>query len=47
MPDLSAFPMAHQVTFKYYTGDINFLEENYVEVSLPTPPITISSLIPL
>ncbi|KAF4634074.1 hypothetical protein G7Y89_g4033 [Cudoniella acicularis] len=31
MPQLSAFPMAHQVTFKYYVGVIKFLEENYVE----------------
>lgn len=34
MPDLEAFPMAHQVTFKYYVGVIYFLEENYAEVSL-------------
>lgn len=33
MPGLEAFPMAHQVTFKYYVGVIYFLEENYVEVS--------------
>lgn len=33
MPGLEAFPMAHQVTFKYYVGVILFLEENYVEVS--------------
>ncbi|KAI5843883.1 hypothetical protein DFP73DRAFT_527139 [Morchella snyderi] len=29
MPPLSAFPKAHQVTFKYYVGVIYFLEENY------------------
>lgn len=32
MPELSAFPKAHQVTFKYYFGVILFLEENYVKV---------------
>lgn len=34
MPSLEAFPMAHQVTYKYYVGVIYFLEENYAEVSL-------------
>lgn len=29
MPPLSAFPKAHQVTFKYYSGVIAFLEEDY------------------
>ncbi|EMC99110.1 hypothetical protein BAUCODRAFT_31413 [Baudoinia panamericana UAMH 10762] len=29
MPPLSAFPRAHQVTFKYYSGVIAFLEEDY------------------
>ena len=29
MPPLSAFPKAHQVTFKYYCGVIHFLEEDY------------------
>ena len=29
MPPLSAFPRAHQVTFKYYNGVISFLEEDY------------------
>jgi hypothetical protein len=33
MPELDAFPKAHQVTFKYYVGVILFLEENYVQVS--------------
>jgi len=33
MPALSAFPMAHQVTFKYYAGVIYFLEEAYQDVS--------------
>lgn len=32
MPDLSAFPKSQQVTFKYYEGVLNFLEENYLEV---------------
>lgn len=32
MPLLEVFPKAHQVTFKYYVGVIQFLEENYVEV---------------
>ncbi|KAL1954597.1 hypothetical protein VTO42DRAFT_892 [Malbranchea cinnamomea] len=31
LPPLSAFPKSHVVTFKYYLGVINFLEENYVE----------------
>ncbi|KAI0999330.1 hypothetical protein K3495_g8864 [Podosphaera aphanis] len=31
MPTLDAFPMAHQVTFKYYVGVISFLEEAYEE----------------
>jgi len=29
MPPLSAFPKAHQVTYKYYNGVISFLEEDY------------------
>lgn len=33
MPALESFPMAHQVTYKYYVGVIYFLEENYAEVS--------------
>jgi len=32
MPPLEAFPKAHQVTFKYYSGVIYFLDENYEEV---------------
>jgi hypothetical protein len=32
IPPLSAFPKAHQVTFKYYVGVIHFLEENYALV---------------
>ncbi|KAK3942158.1 COP9 signalosome complex subunit 12 [Diplogelasinospora grovesii] len=31
MPPLSAFPKSQQVTFKYYEGVLNFLEENYLE----------------
>lgn len=30
MPDLDAFPRSHIVTFKYYVGVIQFLEEDYV-----------------
>ena len=30
MPPLDAFPKSHIVTFKYYVGVINFLEEEYV-----------------
>lgn len=29
MPPLEAFPKAHQVTYRYYLGVINFLEEDY------------------
>lgn len=29
MPPLSAFPKAHQTTFKYYCGVIHFLDEDY------------------
>lgn len=32
MPELEAFPKSHQVTFKYYVGVIQFLDENYSEV---------------
>ena len=32
MPSLEAFPMSHQVTFKYYVGVVYFLEEDYAEV---------------
>ena len=39
MPSLDAFPKAHQVTFKYYVGVIQFLEENYVEVRTHAHPI--------
>ncbi|KEZ42434.1 hypothetical protein SAPIO_CDS5630 [Scedosporium apiospermum] len=31
MPPLSAFPKSQRVTFKYYTGVLAFLEENYRE----------------
>jgi hypothetical protein len=30
MPPLDAFPKSHIVTFKYFVGVINFLEEDYV-----------------
>lgn len=36
MPDLDQFPKSQQVTFKYYEGVLFFLEENYVEVRLPS-----------
>ncbi|GME37359.1 Cop9 signalosome complex subunit 12 [Neofusicoccum parvum] len=29
MPPLSAFPKSHQVTFKYYSGVLSFLDEDY------------------
>ncbi len=32
MPPLEAFPKAQQVTFKYYEGVLEFLEEDYVKV---------------
>lgn len=38
MPDLDAFPKSHIVTFKYYVGVINFLEEDYAQVRLPKHP---------
>jgi hypothetical protein len=34
MPDVEAFPKAHQVTFKYYMGVILFLEEDYKQVRI-------------
>lgn len=37
MPTLDVFPKAHQVTFKYYVGVINFLEESYEEVRHDLP----------
>ena len=38
MPDLDAFPKSHIVTFKYYVGVIQFLEEDYTnaETNLTT-----------
>lgn len=39
LPDLSAFPKSHIVTFQYYVGVIHFLDENYAQVR------TISSLV--
>lgn len=30
MPDLDAFPRSHIVTFKYYVGVVQFLEEDYL-----------------
>ena len=34
MPPLEAFPKSQQVTFKYYEGVLQFLEEDYVKVYL-------------
>ncbi|KAL9104161.1 MAG: hypothetical protein Q9163_000860 [Psora crenata] len=34
MPDLELFPKSHIVTFKYYVGVIQFLEEDYAEENL-------------
>ena len=34
MPPLEAFPKSQQVTFKYYEGVLQFLEEDYVKVHL-------------
>ncbi|KAI9931667.1 hypothetical protein ASPWEDRAFT_37476 [Aspergillus wentii DTO 134E9] len=31
LPDLSAFPKSHIVTFQYYVGVIHFLDENYAQ----------------
>jgi len=36
MPPLEAFPKSHQVTFKYYVGVVAFLQEDYVQVCLPS-----------
>jgi len=33
MPELDAFPQSHIITFKYYVGVIQFLEEDYAAVS--------------
>lgn len=33
MPELDAFPQSHVITFKYYVGVIQFLEEDYAAVS--------------
>ena len=32
MPDVDLFPKSQQVTFKYYMGVIQFLEEDYKQV---------------
>ena len=32
MPELDVFPKSHVVTFKYYLGVIQFLEEDYASV---------------
>jgi hypothetical protein len=34
MPPLDAFPKSQAVTFKYYTGVMLFLREDYVQVYL-------------
>lgn len=36
MPDLDAFPKSHVITFKYYVGVIQFLEEDYQTVRQDT-----------
>jgi len=41
MPELEMFPKAHIVTFKYYVGVISFLEENYQQVIVTFPTITL------
>jgi len=33
MPALESFPKSHIVTYKYYVGVINFLEEEYAQVA--------------
>lgn len=35
VPDVESFPKSHQVTFKYYMGVIQFLEEDYKQVLHP------------
>jgi hypothetical protein len=37
IPDVESFPKSHQVTFKYYMGVIQFLEEDYKQVLNPIP----------
>jgi hypothetical protein len=32
MPPLDSFPKSQRVTFKYYSGVLSFLEENYEDV---------------
>lgn len=32
LPDFEYYPKAHQVTYKYYTGVLAFLQEDYVKV---------------
>ena len=34
MPPITSFPMSHQVTFKYYMGVIQFLEEEYKQAEI-------------
>lgn len=36
MPELDVFPKSHIVTFKYYLGVIQFLEEDYAAVRRPS-----------
>jgi COP9 signalosome complex subunit 12 len=31
IPNLSEFPRAHQVTYRYYIGMLNFLNEDYAK----------------
>jgi len=37
MPELDAFPQSHIITFKYYFGVIQFLEEDYAAVCTGIP----------
>ena len=43
LPPLEAFPKSHVVTFKYYLGVLQFLEEDYSNVRLHESSICVSS----
>lgn len=36
LPPFDLYPRAHRVTYKYYTGVLAFLQEDYAKVSHPT-----------
>lgn len=40
VPDVESFPKSHQVTFKYYMGVIQFLEEDYKQAFNTIPFIS-------